>query len=520
MQSKVFRSSFCLTASILQLLCLVFFLTLFISLPKSWAKGKTQVSINFAEVESLINKNQWPKLMALMATYLEKNPQSAEAQMNLALSFFKMGKSKHAAEILESLAKKKPFYFPVYFNLGPVYHAQKNLSQARKFLELGHRIRPKDFDTAFLLAQIYEEQDEFLLAQKLYNKMLSKIFALKEVPKRAALHYAYSEFLKRSKKFSLAEEQMWHALELTPKSLFLQYQYAILLEVSGVRQENQMQQLQLVLDLDENHAEARLKLAYIFMSPNFNLTFYLSKLAKLQIGLPTQDSTSLTVASSGDQLAKNNFMFLINKFPLYQAAYLGLARYYIKHKDYQNALTELKSAMDLGTNVEVLEELAQVQMAQEKFDEAAVTYGQISQISPHYENAYIFRSKLFERLGMVNESIKEYMRGIEQNPKSLELYLNLGHLQFIHNQCAEAMDTYERALSLDPTNERAHLRISKCALKANDLSHSQKHLYYLNALIHRRESSTTPIRAPSAIEKQIEQMHFENFNHMSQVQDE
>lgn len=414
-------------------------------------------------VENLIGKNQWQELSLSMQKEVFKHPWKKEAQMNLSLAHFKLGHKARAIEMLEAQAQKKPFIFEVYFNLGLIYQETQNLERAQWAMEVAHKIRPVSFDAALELARLYDRRENFKAANKIFNDLLRRH------RQNVALILNYSHFLKRNRHFEEAENQMWTALALAPKSVFLNYEYSLLLEATGVRKENQALQLKLVLALDDDHKEARLKLAYL----------------QLEMGHLAD--------------ARENFEALVKRFPQYQAGHLGLARFLYAQKVYILSMERLVWAEKLGPSIEVLEEKAQVFMAMEKFDSAAIEYGKVSDLAPWKETAYLFRAKLFERLGMKVEAIREYKKGLSHVKKSLNLNLLLAHLLYAEGNFRDSMDYYEAALALSPLHERAHSQIARCALKLSEKAHGQKHLLYLDKIIKRREKRSTVDRTPSGV---------------------
>jgi tetratricopeptide (TPR) repeat protein len=114
------------------------------------------------------------------------------------------------------------------------------------------------------------------------------------------------------------------------------------------------------------------------------------------------------------------------------------------------ALEKAKSVQP--RNLDVLKELVAVYTAKRDIDRLIGTYREIITANPKDTYSLFVLANLLAKRGQREEAAKLYEKVIEQRRSFVNAYVYLGLLQEEMGQTAQAIDTYKRALLIDPRN--------------------------------------------------------------------
>lgn len=151
---------------------------------------------------------------------------------------------------------------------------------------------------------------------------------------------------------------------------------------------------------------------------------------------------------------------------VYQARY-NLANTYLKLKQYDKAIIELKKVLEAlleqeddpeakKTSGEVHVLIAEAYMDQKNYEEAAVHYKQAMEISPPKDPAVAFNvAEIMFQANKVDEAIKYYQLASQLKPEMGVYYLKLGYAYLNKGETPFAIKNFEKFLELSPEDSKA-----------------------------------------------------------------
>lgn len=122
-----------------------------------------------------------------------------------------------------------------------------------------------------------------------------------------------------------------------------------------------------------------------------------------------------------DPNALKYFNAFLRKNPSDLRALMRRVKIYIDSKNYERALNDLNTIIDLNPSEEYIG----------------------------------FRGLVLRHLGQYEEALKNYNRALDLNPDYVNALLQRGELLLFLSQRSEALKDFNRVLELDPTNDRA-----------------------------------------------------------------
>ena len=119
-------------------------------------------------------RGQTSRAQATLARCNEIDPSNTEARYRLALSFKSQGENKRAIGLLEEVIERAPDHAVALRDLGALHLESGDDAQARARLERAVVLLPKDGDTHFQLARLYNRIGETALAKQ-HQEMFQKL---------------------------------------------------------------------------------------------------------------------------------------------------------------------------------------------------------------------------------------------------------------------------------------------------------------------------------------------------------
>ncbi len=120
-----------------------------------------------------LHKKQYSRAEALYRTLIELEKfKNTSSLSNLAFSLFEQNKIEESIYYYEYALKKDSQNFKRYTNLGQVLFVVKNFDEAINLFKKAIKLKPRDTEILFMLADTYRESGQFKEARETYRKIL------------------------------------------------------------------------------------------------------------------------------------------------------------------------------------------------------------------------------------------------------------------------------------------------------------------------------------------------------------
>lgn len=140
----------------------------------------------------------------------------------------------------------------------------------------------------------------------------------------------------------------------------------------------------------------------------------------------------------------------------------------LKLKNYDNAENLIKKAISIKKEQFFFESLSKVYFEQKKYKEELETLTDGEKLfGLNYDFAY-FLGLSNKNCGNFEKAEEYYLKALEFNQKSLDLYNNLAILYLLLNKFEEAKECYEKSLEIEPDNRDAKYFLSLCLFRLKD----------------------------------------------------
>lgn len=134
----------------------------------------------------------------------------------------------------------------------------------------------------------------------------------------------------------------------------------------------------------------------------------------------------------------------------------NLGDYYSRHGDYEKAIEEFKSAIELNPDYgDAYHNLGNAYRETGNNEEAIANYKKATSLNPNlWQSHQNLAARYFEE-GKLDLALQELEKAIEINPQNPALYVNLGILHLQLDEKGKAKEAFQQALQLDPENQEA-----------------------------------------------------------------
>ena len=178
-------------------------------------------------------KGNYAEAANLLQAAVDSSPAYADAQVDLAIVYFRQGDSPKAKSLAESVLQKDPQVARARKLLGKIYLVDGDLARSIDELKAGLTIQP-DFETAYSLAINYLQSQRLNEASELFDRILAV-----EGPS-AALHVLFGRGYRETGFLELAIREFNKAIAIDSKfpraHYYLGYAYLIQLEETAYPQ--------------------------------------------------------------------------------------------------------------------------------------------------------------------------------------------------------------------------------------------------------------------------------------------
>jgi tetratricopeptide (TPR) repeat protein len=406
---------------------------------------------------------------------------SASQKIQLAEVYRKLGRQQEAASIEKEVLTSAPDDVRLLIQIAKGFETQGDIEEARSIYQRVIEVDQSIIAGYFALAQLLEENNDLDLVYSLYASMLY------DNPGSSEAHLAAGRFFMKQGQFQLAE----HVLKISltyPEVSIENYLVLCELQLRLGEKDEALKTLNTVVNIFSRNPAGYVNLARFYMSfgdyeqgemlldraIELEAGYILSYLERAKIKFQNgyrdeaeailQDTISkypgsieavIALANHYESVAKlglaeNNFRRAIEMRPLVHNGYIEAARFFIRQKNYTDALILLEQALSLpGSKLEIYLELGNLDMARNQPKEAAKWYQaanleDLSDIRPYLGHASLSRAA-----GKFEEAIHIYTTALEIEPVNVPLNLEMGRLLKMMNRIDEARAYFERAYEVD-----------------------------------------------------------------------
>lgn len=149
-------------------------------LEEAHALWPDDISLNLLYAEALINSGGIEQGIALIRAYLQKNPDSLDARLELALLLVKNREFVEAEGLLKSISAKKRTPLVNYYYARALIGMQRQ-TEALPLLQAVVKEQPDFVEALAELAFVYEQRSSLQEARKIYERILKLEFASPDV---------------------------------------------------------------------------------------------------------------------------------------------------------------------------------------------------------------------------------------------------------------------------------------------------------------------------------------------------
>jgi len=138
----------------------------------------------------------------------------------------------------------------------------------------------------------------------------------------------------------------------------------------------------------------------------------------------------------------------------------GVSLYY--QQAYGAAEMEFKRALELNPDmVEAFNNLALTLTEAGKHEDAAVCFQRAIELAPDFAEALNNLGCLYQQMGEHAKAVETFSQALTKRQDYASAYANLGTAYYALNKLDEATKAWDKALSLDPTNEKLKKKLQK-----------------------------------------------------------
>jgi tetratricopeptide (TPR) repeat protein len=391
--------------------------------------------------KSLENDPKNPILKGQLALFLEQadekekalnmlketalaNPESEDILSSLAAMYFRRNDLANAEKTFLELLRFSRKKGKVLLNLGSLYESMKQPEKAENALREAVKLEPKNLETVFALSSFLEKRGTVNEALTLLES------AAKKNPTFTETHVRLSKMLIDQNRLNDAEEVLNNALLKASQTARIQ----CLLGIMHLARNNQAKGEHFLRESvtgDPFDSEAQYRLGTLLYAKG-----ELPEAEKHLASATCQETPQLE-------------------------AFVELGKLYAAQKKYKEAEDVFLRGLNVSSASRLLKLLGTVFAEQGKFDRAAGWFDQLPGQEPADSNDLFFAAQVLSRSSItVNQAIRFQKTGLETSPKNASETAFLGELFLLAGRPQEALETFERALALEPGNQALTNRVN------------------------------------------------------------
>ncbi|MCP4004569.1 MAG: tetratricopeptide repeat protein [bacterium] len=297
---------------------------------------------------------------------------------------------------------------------------------------------------------------------------------LQLTPDDAEAHYKMAETLWNLEEYGEALWQYNETARLAPDNTEWRMKVAKV-EFTARRYDSAAEHIAAVLEQDPNNVEALLlrgaqksvKGDFAGLMEDVDKALELDPESKSALSLKAQ-----ALSRSGDSTGAEEYMRRLLKVEPTMANHLSLARYLALLQRPEEALVEMRAAVDAAedkeqkTNAQFF--LANFHLNQRKSGEAEKVLLSAKADDPANPKILQALAKFYYTQGDKEKAVSMLEENVQQHPEDVEPVLVLAEYHRQIGAREEALETIQRALDLDPMSEQARLRRSEMLVVPNE----------------------------------------------------
>jgi putative PEP-CTERM system TPR-repeat lipoprotein len=384
----------------------------------------------FGQARIKVSNNDITGAVALLDSVLEKNPNFYEASQLKGDILAFQGKTQEAFEIYRQILNFKPDYLPAYVSLISRQMASGQLDEAAKQFEAMQKVAPGRAQTNYIKAELFYRQKRFTEAREAIQQHLRSY--PESVPGRQVAGAIEFEL----KSYAAAERYLQSTLSDTPKTGAAR-RILIASYLSSGKPEKALAVLQPILDQVDDNSDMLALAGEVFMQNGDaeKASGYFEKATALDPkSKGKQTAAALSRLAMGDTEMAYRELEKIASTDVGTRADMALIASQLRSRRFEQALKsidnlERKRASDLlfGPLIENLRGTAL--LGKRDIDGARTSFEQALQKNPEYFPAAENLARLDMAARKPDEAKKRFENILAINPKSASALLALAELQ-------------------------------------------------------------------------------------------
>lgn len=422
-------------------------------------QGRSSLSSELQQIESLIQQNRLYEAKNSTLEVLQRNPSSAEAYNLLGMIQADQQDFAGASESFQKALRLKPSFIKTYNNLGALYMAQKRPDLAEKEFRDALRLNPADREAHYNLGVVMminaspaaaiaqfrqvhppDTATRFQLVRA-YFQIKQPAEALRTATELSQqnenniqVHFSLGVLLGSEKQYKAAQLELEKADALQPGTFEILFNLGQDLLRSG----------------DNANAEAVLNRA-IRANPDSAEALYLMAQVCANQSRPL-DALDLLVRAR--KLAPDNpdILFLMAQISMQQ-------------NYFEDAIPLLESGVQMAPRrPDLIALLGESYFMAGKVDKAIDEFNKLVEVEGS-ARSYAFLGLCYRNLGRYDEARQQFEKGLKLDPKNSLCFFNLGFIAERQGDAAQAEAFFQKSLASNPDFadallEMANLRIA------------------------------------------------------------
>lgn len=410
----------------------------------------------FHEGVRLKARGQVQEAVTAFQSCFAQRPQDDAVAFALAQCYLSLNQRKQAAEYTEKASKIDPDNIWYTQELAYMYFEQGQLDNAAKAFEKMIAREPGNIDWLFGYAEVLKRLNKPQQAINAYDQMEEQLGLL---PDLSIQKYELYMFMKQEAK---ALNELNKARKLYPEDLGI---LGTLVDHYFQKQDIQKAKDMLVelVKANPSNGRANLALGDLYMRENNRAEaykYFKAAFASEGVEIDTKMEVLLTMHEQQAVLDKEVFELadlMVSRHPEDAKAYSVLGDLYIKNNEEDEALIAYREALKFDeSKFQIWNQVLLLEYRQQQFEELYKDARMCSALFPTISSVQLFYTIACVQTGRFAEAIDAADMGKEVvvNDKAMEaeFYAQKGEALFKSKQVTAGVESYEKAIQLDPSN--------------------------------------------------------------------
>jgi len=456
-------------------------------LPEAEADFRKAITLDPKNLEGYANlsryyqfKNEPEKAIEVLQLGIKNNPDAAANYLRLAALYYAMNRKNDSEAVIQQLRNTKPSSGDIAGEIAAFYLAERNPEAAIREYNRGLSVDPKNDKLKTALVEIDMMSGHVDEAQKLNDEIL------KEKPNDVAARMAQARMLAAKGKYTEAISIFRGVLKDAPENSRAHYYLAQALRQTG-DMAGAKAEFQEAVKREPDNPLFLEALAETYRDSRDLETAkeYGNRLLKVSPNSPQAHLTMATIdlglrdfKDADEQLAQASKLA-----PNDPAIHLNMAFSYGGQKKFAEAEREFQTALKLNPQydaaaTEYVAMLYATNQAQKGL-EFATRY---AAANPNRAPAHFIYATALANSKNFDQSIAEFQKCIELDPKAGMPYLQLGRIYMVQNKPDQAIAIYQKALSVQPNSPGINMALGNIYLYQNNLAQARQYFEKANQL--------------------------------------